>query len=81
LFTSTPTTVENEFWQGFAGTDMRQFFMPCPYCGGEFAFMFTRETMRWDKPESGGVDIDLAAATVRYVCPHCGGEIPETEAE
>ena len=79
LFTSTPTTVENEFWQGFAGTDMRQFFMPCPYCGGEFAFMFTRETMRWDKPESGGVDIDLAAATVRYVCPHCGGEIWEEQ--
>lgn len=79
LFTSTPTTVENEFWQGFAGTDMRQFFMPCPYCGGEFAFMFTRESMRWDKPESGGVDIDLAAATVRYVCPHCGGEIWEEQ--
>lgn len=79
LFTSTPTTVENEFWQGFCGTDMRQFFMPCPYCGGEFAFVFTRETMRWDKPENGHVDIDLAAATVRYVCPHCGGEIWEEQ--
>jgi hypothetical protein len=79
LFTSTPTNIENEFWQGFAGSEMRQYFMPCPYCEGEFAFTFTRETMRWDKPENGHIDIDLAAATVRYVCPHCGGEIWEEQ--
>lgn len=77
VFCSTPTTVENEFWQGFLGTDMRQFFVPCPLCGGEFVFRFSKETVRWDRPESGVTDIDLAASTVRYVCPHCGGEIYE----
>lgn len=77
IFASTPTTVENEFWQGFIGTDMRQYFVPCPYCNGEFVFKFGRDTMRWDKPEHNGTDIDLAAATVRYICPHCAREIYE----
>lgn len=79
MFCSTPTTVENEFWQGFLSTDMRQYFVPCPICGGEFVFKFSRENVRWDKPENGVTDIDLAAATVRYICPHCGGEIYEDE--
>lgn len=79
LFCSTPTTIENEFWQGFASTDMRQFFMPCPYCGGSVAFMFAPGNMKWDKPTDGHMDIDLAAATVRYVCPHCSGEIYEDQ--
>lgn len=79
MFCSTPTTVENEFWQGFLSTDMRQYFVPCPHCGGEFVFKFSRDTVRWDKPENGVTDIDLAAATVRYICPHCQGEIYEDE--
>lgn len=79
LFASTPTTVENEFWQQFLSCDMRQFFIPCPYCGGLFVFKFARENVRWDKPESGVTDIDLAAATVRYICPHCGQDIYEDQ--
>lgn len=79
IFTSTPTTVESEFWQGFASSDMRQFFMPCPHCKELFAFEFKRETMKWDKPEDGSIDIDLAAETVRYICPHCSGEIYEQD--
>ncbi len=79
MFCSTPTTVENEFWQGFLSADMRQYFVPCPHCGGEFVFKFSRDTVRWDKPENGVTDIDLAAATVRYICPHCQGEIYEDE--
>ncbi len=77
LFTSTPTTIENEFWQGFCTTDMRQFYMPCPHCGEDFAFEFKRETMKWDRAADGSIDIDLAAETVRYICPNCGGEIRE----
>ena len=79
MFASTPTTVENEFWQGFLSTDMRQYFVPCPYCGGEFVFKFSKDTVRWDKPENGVTDIDLAAATVRYICPHCSADIYEDE--
>lgn len=79
MFASTPTTVENEFWQGFLSTDMRQYFVPCPYCGGEFVFKFSKETVRWDKPADGVTDIDLAAATVRYICPHCSADIYEEE--
>lgn len=79
MFTSTPTTIDNEFWQGFSGSEMRQFFVPCPHCGERFAFMFSAETVRWEKPENGHMDIDLAAATVRYVCPHCRGEIWEEQ--
>ena len=79
VFCSTPTTTENQFWQGFLSTDMRQFFVPCPFCGGEFVFKFSRDTMRWDKPENGSTDIDVAAATVRYICPHCGADIYEDE--
>lgn len=79
IFCSTPTTVENEFWQGFLSTDMRQYYVPCPICGGEFVFKFSKETVRWDKPENGITDIDLAEATARYICPHCQGEIYEDE--
>ncbi len=79
LFCSTPTTVDNEFWQGFAATDMRQYYMPCPLCGKDFAFMFEPGNLRWDKPGDGHMDIDMAAATVRYLCPHCGGEIYEDQ--
>lgn len=75
IFCSTPTTVENEFWQGFLSTDMRQYFVPCPFCGGEFVFKFSPETVKWDKPESGVSDLDLAEATTRYICPHCAAEI------
>ncbi len=75
VFTSTPTTVENEFWQAFLSSDMREYFVPCPYCGGEFVFKFSRETVVWDKSPEGLTDIDLAEQTARYLCPHCGREI------
>lgn len=75
IFASTPTTTESEFWQGFLGTDMRQYFVPCPYCSGEFVLEFSPETVKWDKPENGITDIDLAESTTRYICPHCGRDI------
>lgn len=71
VLASTPTYIENEFWQEFCAGDMCQFFVPCPYCGGFFAFEFNRENVVWDKPSDGGVDIDLAERTTRYLCPHC----------
>lgn len=75
VFASTPTSTENEFWQKFLNTDMRQYFVPCPYCSGEFVLDFTPETVRWDKPEDGHTDIDMAEATTRYICPHCRKDI------
>lgn len=71
VLTSTPTYIENEFWQEFCQGDMCQFFVPCPYCGEKFAFEFSRENVIWDKPAGGGIDIDLAEKTTRYICPHC----------
>lgn len=75
IFTSTPTTIENEFWQKFLTSDMREYFMPCPYCEGEFAFVFNAENVKWDKGTDGHTDLDVAEATARYICPHCKGEI------
>lgn len=75
IFASTPTTTENEFWQGFLGTDMRQYFVPCPYCEQDFVLEFRPERVRWDKNDDGHTDIDLAEATARYICPHCGRDI------
>ena len=78
IFASTPTTVENEFWQGFLSGEIRQWYMPCPYCRQEFTFEFKNGLIVWDKPdgrENSFSDIDLAERTARYRCPHCGGEI------
>lgn len=78
IFASTPTTVENDFWQGFMSGEIRQWYMPCPYCRKDFSFEYNKDCMMWDKPEgreNGFSDIDLAERTARYRCPHCGGEI------
>lgn len=75
VFASTPTEIDNDFWQGFLTGDMRQYFVPCPHCGEFFTFEFNSKNVVWDKPDEGFSDIDLAERTVRYVCPHCGGDI------
>lgn len=75
IFTSTPTTVENEFWQGVVSGDMREYFVPCPYCGQEFAFDCDSMSLHWEKRDGVVNDIDLAEQTARYICPHCRGDI------
>lgn len=75
VFASTPTTTENELWQMFLSTDMRQYFVPCPYCNGFFVLEFSKENVRWDKGADGHTDIDLAEASTRYICPFCHREI------
>lgn len=75
VFASTPTTTENEFWQGFIATDMREYFVPCPYCEKPFVLRFTPEMVKWDKPEDGITDIDMAESTTRVICPHCARDI------
>ena len=77
IFASSPTSIEDYFWQEFIGTDMRQYFVPCPFCRATFALEFNRDRIRWDKTEDGYTDLDLAARTTRYICPHCKEEIYE----
>ncbi|MDO4818125.1 MAG: phage terminase large subunit family protein [Akkermansia sp.] len=75
IFTSTPTTIENDFWQEFLSGDMRQYFVPCPYCSKMITFEFNARQMIWEKPDEGFSNIDLAERSARFVCPECGGEI------
>lgn len=79
IFASTPTVIENDFWQLFMTTDMREYAMPCPACGEEFVFQFSDRSLVWDKTPEGLNDPELAARTARYVCPHCGREIWDSE--
>lgn len=75
VFASTPTTVENDFWQLFASGEMMQFYVPCPYCGGYQVLHWSKKRIRFDRTPEGNIDLDLAERTTRYVCDQCGREI------
>lgn len=67
FLTSTPTLVgssriANEFYE----TDMRKYFVPCPYCGKMQVLDFDR--MRWSERNNQAVD-------VFYECEACAGHI------
>lgn len=79
VFCSTPTTVENDFWQLFVAGEMRQFFVPCPYCGLMQVLHWSERRIRYDRPADDVVDLDLAARSTRYVCEGCGAEIWEDQ--
>ena len=60
------------------GDGLHLYHVPCPHCGTYQRLLF--EHLRWD----GGAakeNADRAAATVRYVCPHCAAEIREWHKE
>lgn len=71
---STPNTEDSPFWQGYRGTDCREFYVPCPHCGVMQTLFFSRETVVWEAVE-GKSAAEAAELTARYVCPFCHGEI------
>ncbi len=73
---STPTLKTNYTWTIHENADeQRRFFMPCPHCGKEIAFVFTQ--LKFDKLES--VSNLERAATAVYVCQECNGEITDRD--
>ncbi len=73
---STPTLKTNYTWSIHENADeQRRFFMPCPHCGKEIAFVFAQ--LRFAKQE-GASNLERAATAV-YVCQECGGEITDRE--
>lgn len=79
---STPTLRDvSKIEPAFLKGDQRYWFMPCPRCGEFFRFeMFGKNA----KVHKYGLlyetlDGSVIQDSVRYVCPHCGGEIQETE--
>ena len=80
IMTSTPSTEEQAFWQRWLQSDRRRYEVPCPHCEEFFVLKFSEKSLIWDHPEDGEkVDIDTVRRTARYICPHCGGEIWETD--
>lgn len=73
---STPTLKTNYTWNLHEAADeQRRFFMPCPHCGKEIAFVFKQ--VKFDEMESGS-NLERAA-TARYICQECGGVITDKD--
>lgn len=73
---STPTLKTNYTWTLHMNADeQRRFFMPCPHCGKEIAFVFAQ--LKFDKMED--VSNLERAATAVYICQECGGKITDKD--
>jgi len=72
FFVSTPTTEHGQIWIWFLKGDQRKWHIGCAACGGTHAMAF--DHVKWDqsaRDEDGEWIIEAAAASARYVCPHC----------
>ena len=73
---STPTLKTNYTWTLHMNADeQRRFFMPCPHCGKEIAFVFAQ--LKFEKMED--VSNLERAATAIYICQECSGEITDKD--
>lgn len=73
---STPTLKTNYTWTLHMNADeQRRFFMPCPHCGKEIAFVFAQ--LKFDKMED--VSNLERAATAVYICQECEGKITDKD--
>jgi phage terminase large subunit GpA-like protein len=69
ILVSTPTIRgQCRIEKAFQATDQRRFFVPCPHCR-EYQILEWRH-VTWPKGEP---------AKAVYKCPHCGGEITDTD--
>lgn len=67
---STPSDMSDVFWSEYLHSSQSHYFMPCPHCGEEFEFLWSKDNVVW---ESG--DIETIRKTAHYVCPFCKGNI------
>lgn len=88
--TSTPTIESNLIWQEFLKGDQRRYFMPCPFCGEDVVFVWSKEFsvlpklgreayIYWDESAKSGDqwDYDKVGNTAYALCPFCKGHITE----
>jgi phage terminase large subunit GpA-like protein len=82
LFSSTPRTAGNLFWQEVVRGDMRRYFVPCPHCGRMQALRWgdehSRGGVKWPvnaKRPDGSWDLERVKLETRYECenPECPG--------
>jgi hypothetical protein len=81
--TSTPTIEEGLIWQAFRKTDMRRRWVPCPHCGKLVVLVWSKQFTVFEltgseaevRFEGGSDDLDTAAKSARFECPHCQGHI------
>lgn len=73
---STPTLKTNYTWTLHMNADeQRRYFMPCPHCGREIAFVFVQ--LKFDKMDD--VSNLERASTAVYICQECGGQITDKD--
>lgn len=69
VLVSTPTVKNaSRIEAAYKETDQRQFFVPCPHCGGF-------QTLRWSQVQWPDGEPEKAA----YYCEHCGAEINDND--
>ena len=89
---STPTEEDGLIWQEFLKGDQRRYQVPCPLCRKPVVFAWSEQFcvmprlgceawVSWDstaKRSDGSWDLDRVARSAHAVCPHCGGDIPDS---
>jgi len=89
---STPTEEDGLIWQEFMKGDQRRYQVPCPLCRKPVVFAWSEQFcvmprlgceawIAWDstaKRADGSWDLDRVARSAHAVCPHCGGDIPDS---
>lgn len=73
--TSTPTLATGHIWAALKAADCEMhFFVPCPECGEMIELTFNQ--IKWS--DDPNMTLDDRAASAVFVCPKCGGLIPDT---
>ena len=71
---STPSDTNDVFWSEYLHSSQSHYFMPCPHCGNEFEFLWSKDNVVWE-----GGDIETIRQSAHYVCPHCKGSITDDD--
>ncbi|MBI9016881.1 MAG: phage terminase large subunit family protein [Phycisphaerae bacterium] len=73
---STPVQVGDNILTDLDGSDYRQYYVPCPGCGGYQVLIFKR--IIWPKNEEGHHEsYAVIRKETHYACEHCQGKIIE----
>lgn len=86
--TSSPTLTTGLIWVEFLKSNQMRRFMPCPHCGKEVLFAWSKNFtvfkltgceafVKWspEAKKDGEWDLKEVARTAHAECPHCAGKI------
>lgn len=86
--TSTPSTEDGLIWQEFLKGDQRRYFVPCPHCGKEILFGWSKSFntfpklgceayVFWDQSAKIGKtwNYEEVESSAHLLCPFCNGKI------